>query len=131
MALGLTAMDLVASPSLKVQVSMASQHFSKIIHHLKLDYPIIGRADCRGMAAGIELINQKTGRPDPLLARKISSLALQEPVTLSGSRYGLILSVGGLFENAFLLSPSLFMTEQELDLFDVLIRHYLDKTTEK
>lgn len=131
MALGLTAMELTASSNLQKQVSTASQYFLDIIQRLKSDYPIIGRADYRGMAGGIELIDQTTGRPDPMLAHKVANLALQQPIQIGKNYYGLILSVGGFFENAFLLSPSLYLTKQELDLFDCLIRHYLNEAIRK
>ena len=126
MSLGLTAMTITSQPTFKEQVEKNERQLKKIIATLKADYPIIGRADCCGMAAGVEIVDKTTGRPDPVLAHKIADAALQKPVAIKGINYGLILSVGGLFENAFLLSPNLNIKEDELLLFNVLFRHYLD-----
>lgn len=126
MALGLTAMELTSSSSLQKQVTKNSCDFKNLIAQLKKDYPVIGRIDCCGMAAGLELVDSITKRPDPGLTRKVAELALMKPVSIEHTNYGLILSIGGLFENTFLLSPCLFMDKHELELFNILIRHYLD-----
>lgn len=125
MSLGLTAMELTASSDLQDQVAKNSQKFEAIISQLKEAYPIIGRADCCGMAAGLELVDPISKRPDSKLTRRVAELALTQPTSIENENFGLILSVGGIFENAFLLSPCLLMTEDELDLFNILIRHYL------
>lgn len=126
MSLGLTAMTLVGETAFKERVATSGKKLTKIIAALKSDYPIIGRTDCCGMAAGVEIVNRTTGRPDPNLAHKIADDALQKPISINGINYGLILSVGGLFENAFLLAPNLNIKEDELSLFNTLFRHYLD-----
>ncbi len=126
MSLGITAMELTASESLQNQVARNSHVFNEIITQLKADYSIIGRVDCCGMAAGLELVDPISKRPDPVLTRRVAELALTQPMSIRNTNYGLIISVGGIFENAFLLSPSLFMEEHELELFNQLIRHYLN-----
>lgn len=125
MALGMAAMEITSSTEFQQEIAKNSRIFKDIIMQLKSDYPIIGRCDCLGMAAGIEIVDDYSRRPDPELAHKIIKLALTEPFTHGGQNYGLILSLGGLFENTFMLSPCLIMSESELELFDKLIRHYL------
>lgn len=126
MSLGLTAMEIMSSLNLQNQVESNSNYFKNIIFQLKKDYSVIGRTDCCGMASGLELINPITNLPDQILTHKVSDLALTKPISIDNTNYGLILSVGGLFENTFLLSPCLLMNEYELELFNKLIRHYLD-----
>lgn len=131
MALGLTAMELTSSSSIQKQVAKNSCDFKNLVAQLKKDYPVIGRTDCCGMAAGLELVDSITKRPDPERTRKVVELALTKPVSINHANYGLILSVGGLFENTFLLSPCLFMKEYEFELFNKLIRHYLNLALKK
>jgi len=126
MSLGLAAMEITASSHLQNQVVKNSRKFETIISQLKEDYPIIGRADCCGMASGLELVDSISKRPDSVLTHRVAELALTQPISIGNTNYGLILSVGGVFENAFLLSPSLFIKEHELELFNKLIRHYLN-----
>lgn len=126
MELGLTAFDIIEQPSFALELRDREKKFSAIIAQLKRDYRIIGRADCCGMAAGLEIVDQSSGLPDSKRAHKIAEIALRDLVHINGKKYGLILSLGGIFENAFLLSPSLLITKEELELFEAMIRHYLD-----
>ena len=131
MSLGLTAMQLTSSSDLQKQVENNSRNFKELINQLKNDYSVIGRADCCGMAAGIELVDPITKRPNPELTHTVAELALNNPLSIDHKNYSLILSVGGFFENAFLLSPCLIMKEYELELFNKLIRHYFNLAIKK
>ena len=102
-----------------------------ILDALSQDYPVIGRADQLGLVIGLELVDPETQKPAPILAKSVVESALHCSKAIDGINYGLVMSVGGIFENILTLSPNLLISDAEIILFDRLIRHYLDLAIRK
>lgn len=125
-SLGMTTFDIISAEKFEKNIQDNMKYFLETVHKLKDDYSIIGRADVLGFAAGIEIINPETKAPDSKLAHLISDNALNKPINIDGTLYGLILTVGGFFNNSFMISPSVLINKDTINLFDRLIRCYLD-----
>ena len=54
--------------------------------------------------------------PDRELTDAIMNIGLGGELTAGGKRQGLILDIGGYYKNVFTLAPSLYITEEEIDL---------------
>ncbi len=128
MTLGLETFKLLQDKKNKDKIKKSSLLFKKVIEDLPKRYNIIGRVDIIGHAAGIEIIDPKTKTPDKKTAKKISEKMMNEPILINGTLYGLIVTVGGIFENTFMLSPNILIDEDNLELFSKLINHYLNYT---
>ena len=76
----------------------------------------------------MDIVNPKTKKPDPVAAHKLVEYALNLGTTIHGENIGLILTAGGMFNSQLMLSPCLFITEQEINLFETIFRDCLDKT---
>jgi 4-aminobutyrate aminotransferase-like enzyme len=50
------------------------------------------------------------------LTDAIMNIGLAGRLTAGGKKRGLILDIGGYYKNVFTLAPSLYITEEEIDL---------------
>ena len=108
----------------------SSQYFKKIIQKLKVDYPFITRAQILGHAAGIDICEPNTQKPATQKVHTLIEMALNSPCEYDNQKYGLILTAGGLHNASLMLSPSVFISEEELNLFNKLFRFYISKVFE-
>lgn len=127
MALGNTAFSIIKDASFETQLNKQINKFHSIINGLKKDFDFIGRTSMVGMAVGMDIIHPDTHKPFPKLAHTISEDALHCPIQFLDKNYGLILPCVGVYENTFTLAPNLFISDDELNLFDSLIRAYFKK----
>jgi len=127
-AAGLATFNLIDQVDLESTVAEKSKRLREILDGLSKDFPVFGRVDVLGLAAGLEICRRGTVEPDTVLAWKISEIALSEPVCIDGSNYGLILTTGGYHNHVLMLSPSVMISLDELDLFDRLMRVFLHKS---
>lgn len=130
MALGNATFSIINDTSFQIQLYKQIEKFHSIINGLKEDFDFIGRISMVGMAVGIDIIHPDTHKPFPELAHAISEKALHYPVHhLNNIDYGLILPCVGIYENTFTLAPNLFISDDELNLFDNLIRTYFNQVS--
>ena len=121
-SLGLAAFDVMSEDGFHDKVKKSSETFHSIMHGLKRDIKLIDRLDIKGHAAGIDIISENM-KPAPKMTAKISEIALNTHVVVEGKKYALILTQGGVFNSSFMLSPSIFINESELELFNLLFRN--------
>lgn len=130
-ALGLCTFDLINDKSFEKTIQNSSNTLLDCIKSIAKDYSCIGRIQGKGHAIGIDIINSDTKEPNPHFAHNLVENALNNPVLVKNKNYGLILTTGGMFNSQLMLSPSLYISEQEINLFNFLFRYYLDLTTSK
>jgi len=123
-ALGLAAFSIIEEPDFKEKIQKSAAFFHTIIQGLKRDFSFIGRLDMIGHVVGFDIVNNDN-TPNPTLARAIVETALNRVFNINGTDYCLIMNSGGMFNNSIMLSPSVFISENEIELFNVLIRHYI------
>lgn len=126
-ALGLCTFEIIEKSDFIPTISSGAKQFEKCLNDLAKDYDSIGRVQCSGHAAGIDIINPKTKKPDTTAAHKIVEYALNEGTTINGEKIGLILTAGGMFNSQLMLSPCLFITDKEIQLFETIFRDCFDK----
>lgn len=127
MALGNTTLSIIKDKSFEIQLNERINKFHSIINELKKDFNFIGRTSMVGMAVGMDIVHPSNHKPYPELAHTISEEALHYPIHSRDKEYGLILPCVGVYENTFTLAPNLFISDDELNLFDSLIRMYFKK----
>lgn len=129
MALGNTSFSIIKGTDFQPLLNKQIKMFHSIIERLKKDFDFIGRTSMVGMAVGIDIVHPNTHKPFPELAHAISEEALHCPIQFENQYYGLILPCVGIYENTFTLAPNLFITDEELNLFDNLIRMFFMKAS--
>ena len=92
-----------------------SSKIYKILQNLKEQYDIIGNINNLGFTFSLDI--EYEGKPAPSLANSIVETALF-PKKLS---HGLIITQGGLYDNMIMMSPPIFIKDEEINLFGQLI----------
>ena len=98
-----------------------------MIYNISQKYDCIKRVQVKGHAAGLDFIDPHTQQPAPDKLKKLIHLALNEPQTINDKKYGLILTSGGFYESSLMLSPCVYISKEEIDLFAKLFEIYLNK----
>jgi 4-aminobutyrate aminotransferase / (S)-3-amino-2-methylpropionate transaminase / 5-aminovalerate transaminase len=124
-AAGLATFDLIENYDFGRIADERGTQLKGVISEIQSRFGVFGRVDALGLALGLEVCTPGTNRPDPKLARRISELAINEPVSINSKNYGLVLTTGGYHDHVFLLSPSLLLGDSEVELFKELLTHYV------
>ena len=61
------------------------------------------------------------------LTDAIMNIGLKGELKAGGKKRGLVLDIGGYYKNVFTLAPSLYITEEEIDLAVMLFEEALQK----
>ncbi|MFQ5685006.1 MAG: aspartate aminotransferase family protein, partial [Candidatus Binatia bacterium] len=69
-----------------------------------------------GLALRMELCRQDGFTPDSELTQRIWHEGMKGDLGKDGKSYGLVLNIGGYYQNVFTLSPSFEITKEEIDL---------------
>lgn len=96
---------------------------------LQIKYKNIGNVDGLGLALRIEICEEDRFTPNPELASKILQEGLKGELNYRGEKCGLVLSVGGYFKNVLTLAPSLFISDQEIQMTLELLEQLFRRCT--
>ena len=129
--LGLCTFNIIEDKDFDIQISNSAKKLHECIEKIKEDYKCFSRVQMKGHAIGIDIVNPDTHKPDETLAHCLAEIALNTPYSLDGNQYGLILTVGGMFNSSLMLSPCLFMSEKDIELFNILFRKFLSQALEQ
>ena len=103
------------------------RYFLLLLQGLEKKYPEIGNVDGLGLALRIEICTSDGITPDRGLTEKLFLEGLQGNLTYQGSRYGLVLDIGGYYKNVLTLAPSLLITKSEIEMAVELLDQLMSK----
>jgi len=126
-AAGLAVMELIESESFETSVPEKGAYFLKKLGRLKAMYPNIGHVGGLGLALRMEMCRDDGHSPNRELTDAIMNIGLSGTLTAGGKKRGLILDIGGYYKNVFTLAPSLYITEEEMDLAIALFEEALQR----
>ncbi len=115
-AAGLAVMNLMEDENFQTSVPQKGAYFLKKLNALKNKYPYIGEVAGLGLALRIEMCQKDGFTPNRTLTDDIMNIGLKGQLKHQGKNYGLVLDIGGYYKNVFTLAPSLYITEEEIDL---------------
>ena len=115
-AAGLAVMDLIEDEDFETTVPQKGAYFLKRLEELKSRHKCIGHVEGLGLALRIEMCTDDGHTPNRALTDAIMNIGLRGELTAGGKQRGLILDVGGYYKNVFTFAPSLYITEEEIDL---------------
>ena len=124
--LGLEVMRILEEQDHETLVRAKGAKFLEGLRQLKKKYRCIGDVDGLGLAFRIEICEEDGYTPSKLLSDKIVDEGLKGDLFYRGKRCGLILDIGGYYKNVFTLAPSLYITDDEMDMaMDLLDQVFL------
>lgn len=126
--LGLCTFNVCESSDFEDTILKSSNALYKCINNIVSDYPCLGRMQMKGHAIGIDIIKPDTNQPDPQFAHQLIEKALNDHIEINGVMYGLILTAGGMFNSSLMLSPCLFINDDDIRIFDILFRTFISRT---
>lgn len=126
-AAGLAVMDLIEREDFETTVPQKGAYFVKRLTELKQKYPCIGHVEGLGLALRIEMCRDDGHTPNRELTDAIMNIGLRGDLKAGGKQRGLVLDVGGYYKNVFTLAPSLYITEEEIDLGVALFEEALQR----
>lgn len=129
-SIGMETFKIIENPEKIQRMQESSRLFASIIEDLRKDYPYITRTQVLGHAAGIDICDPITHKPASEKVHTLIERSLNEPCMYKEEQYGLILTAGGLYNASLMLSPSVFISKEELDIFNSLFRFYMNSTFE-
>jgi 4-aminobutyrate aminotransferase / (S)-3-amino-2-methylpropionate transaminase / 5-aminovalerate transaminase len=123
--IALEVMAMLDEEDYEKKVSESGTYFLSLLQDLKKKHREIGDVDGLGLAFRVEICKSDSFTPDRELAEKMFLEGLKGTLSHKGSKYGLVLDIGGYYKNVFTLAPSLHITRGEMEmaveLFDQLI----------
>lgn len=114
--IGLEVMTMLEEENYENIVSEKGRYFLTLLKDLQRKYPEIGNVDGLGLALRLELCTSDGFTPDRGLAEKMFLEGLKGNLTHRGSRYGLVLNIGGYYKNVLTIAPSLLITKSEIEM---------------
>ena len=124
-SVALEVMAMLEEEDYEKRVSENGGHFLSLLRDLKKEHLEIGDVDGLGLALRVEICKSDGFTPDRELTEKIFLEGLKGTLHYKGTKYGLVLDIGGYYKNVFTLAPSLHITRGEMEmaveLFDQLI----------
>lgn len=113
---GLEVMKICENPSFEQKVLMRGERLLEGLKHLEFKYKTIGNVDGLGLALRIEICEEDGFTPNAKLANKIFKEGLKGELNYKGEKCGLVLSTGGYHKNVITLAPSLYISDEEIDM---------------
>ncbi len=126
-AVGLETVKLIEESNFATEVPKKGEYLVSRLRKLAKKYPQIGHVGGLGLAIRIEVCQKDSFTPNKELTDAITNIGLSGNLDVGGKKRGLVLDVGGYYKNVFTLAPSLYITEEEIDLAVELFEEALKK----
>ncbi len=130
-AAGLAVMEYLEKNNFGKIVAEKGEYFISRLKGLQKKHRVMGDVDGLGLALRIEMTKKDGFTPDRELADKIFQEGMKGNIrgngVKNGTKYGLVLDVGGYYKNVFTLAPALTISYEEIDLFISLFESLLKR----
>ncbi|MFA5155778.1 MAG: aminotransferase class III-fold pyridoxal phosphate-dependent enzyme [Candidatus Omnitrophota bacterium] len=126
-AVGLETVKLIEESNFSVDVPKKGEYFISRMRKLTKKYPQVGHVGGLGLAIRVEICQKDGFTPNKELTDAITNIGLSGNLDVGDKKMGLILDVGGYYKNVFTIAPSLYITEEEIDLAVDLFEEALKK----
>ena len=111
---GLEVMKILQESSLASRINSSGRKFISMLKKLQKKYKEIGDVSGVGLAIRLEVCEKDGITPNRPLTDRIFQAGLDGDLQYKGKKYGLVLDIGGYYKNIFTLSPSFYITDEEI-----------------
>ena len=101
---------------LEKSIKEKSSKFLAGLNYLKSKYKVIGDVGGIGLALRIEITEKDGFTPNKKLCDLVQEEGLKGDLSYNGKKCGLVLNNGGFYKNIITLVPSLYISEEEIDM---------------
>jgi 4-aminobutyrate aminotransferase/(S)-3-amino-2-methylpropionate transaminase len=126
-SIALEVMAMLEEEDYEKKVIESGNYFLALLQDLKKKHPEIGDIDGLGLTLRVEICKSDSYTPDRELTEKIFLEGLKGSLSYNGSKYGLVLDIGGYYKNVFTLAPSLHITRGEMEMAVELLDQLISK----
>ncbi|MDD4980821.1 MAG: aminotransferase class III-fold pyridoxal phosphate-dependent enzyme [Candidatus Omnitrophica bacterium] len=130
-AVGLETLNLIDESNFAVEVPKKGEYFVSRLRKLTKKYPQVGHVGGLGLAIRIEMCQKDSFTPNKELTDAVTNIGLSGTLSVGGKKRGLVLDVGGYYKNVFTLAPSLYISQDEIDLAVDLFEEALSRALKK
>ena len=116
MRAGLEVMRIFEEIDHEAMVREKGERFLEGLRYLKQRHKNIGDVDGLGLLLRIEVCEKDGFTPNKELTDRITEEGLKGDLVYRGRRCGLVLDIGGYYKNVFTIAPSLYITEEEINM---------------
>ncbi len=113
---GYEVMSILEEGNFEESIKIKGEKFLNGLKMLKAKYKNIGNVDGLGFALRIEITETDGYTPNKKLCDKIIDEGLKGDLTYQGKKCGMVLNNGGFYKNVITVVPSLYITEEEIDM---------------
>ncbi len=113
---GLEVMNITAEAGFEEMIAEKGRKFLDGLKMLKAKYSNIGDVDGLGLALRAEICEKDGFTPSKALTDKIEEEGLKGNLEYKGKKCGIILDIGGYYKNVITIAPSLFITDEEINM---------------
>ena len=129
-AVALEAMKMMAETDYEAMVAEKGAYLFDGLEDLKRRYRIVGDVDGLGMALRMEICEPHDSfTPSKAIVDRMVDEGLKGNIEVDGSKYGLVLDIGGYHKNVVTLAPNLHITKHEMDLSLKLLDRVLHRVS--
>jgi len=101
---------------LEINIKEKSAKFLVGLNYLKSKYKVIGDVGGIGLALRIEITEKDGFTPNKKLCDLVQEEGLKGDLSYKGKKCGLVLNNGGFYKNIITLVPSLYISDEEIDM---------------
>ncbi|OIQ86974.1 diaminobutyrate--2-oxoglutarate aminotransferase [mine drainage metagenome] len=129
MAAALGVFDLLRRHDFTALAESAGAKLECVLREIAARDPSIRNIRRLGLAISVELCRPNSDKPYPELASLVKRLGVLAPIRnrKGQTAEGLILTTGGYNDNIFMLSPSLFISDLEIEQFGELFWAFMSR----
>lgn len=113
---GLEVMNICETPDFEEIILSKGKKYLEGLKYLKSKYKFIGNIDGLGLALRLEICHEDGITPNKELASKILNEGLKGNLIHHGEKCGLVLNTAGYYKNVFTFSPSLYISNEEIEM---------------
>jgi 4-aminobutyrate aminotransferase-like enzyme len=126
---GLEVMTMLEESDHEKLVMEKGKKFLEGLNYLKSKHKNIGDVDGLGLALRLEVTGDDGFTPNKALTDEIVDEALAANLEYKGKKCGLVLDVGGYYKNVFTIAPSLYITDEEIEMGIALLDQLFKRCT--
>lgn len=126
-ALALATFEAYAGRDYAALTEDSGRALEGVCRRLQSRFPCIGHINRLGLALSLDICGPDGRSPNASLAQAIVEAGLNQPATVDGTEYGLVLTRGGHHDNMIMIAPPVDVTAAEVLLFERLLGAALER----
>ncbi|WP_018901794.1 aminotransferase class III-fold pyridoxal phosphate-dependent enzyme [Rhizobium sp. 2MFCol3.1] len=126
-SVALETLKMVSENDFGASVMAKGAHFLEGLRDLQAQHAIVGEVDGLGLALRMEICRPDGFTPDKATLDWMCDEGMKGDLVVNGTKYGLVLDVGGYHKNVITFAPNLMISNDEIELAISLLGQLLTR----